>query len=338
MPYTITGDATAPGTQSLETYHYDYKYPDDLKLKPGSGLHRDILTKINARARESNSRMKVRYENWRKLDRNLTAFVPLDGDEKRVKKDDERKPVRVVVPYSYATLETILTYMVGAFLEAPIFKYDGSSPEDVVGAALLEKVIESQCTRMKAALSLYTMFRDGFVYGIGAASPSWETIRGYKTMVQEGKFLSGALSRWIGSPTKVSKPSILYEGNRIDNIDPYTLLMDPNVPATNVQGGEFCGWVETTNVAELLTREKNSDGVVFNALYTRHLGQKKSQFNGKNESGREDRFIAKTESIDSVAKPLDILYMYVNLIPKDWKVGTRWIGCSRAMSLMFVRS
>ena len=323
MPYIATGDQTLTGTQDLRGFSYDYDYPGGLDLKPGSRLHQDILVKIMRRGRESHSKMSQRYENWRLLDRNLTAYVALDDAEKKVKKGDERKPVRVVVPYSYATLETLLTYMVSAFLNDPIFQYDSTSPEDTVGVALLEKVVDLQSRRSKAALSLYTMFRDGFVYGVGATSPSWQTVRGYKTMVHEGGFFSNVMSKWVGGgKSRVSKPTILYEGNRLDNIDPYMLLLDPNVPVTQMQSGEFCGWVESTNVAELLGREKNSEGAIFNALYARHLGRRKSQFNGKKESGRDERFgTTEKESMDSVTSPLDIVYMYVNLIPQDWDIG-----------------
>jgi hypothetical protein len=97
------------------TFHsdkdYGYVYPKELNFKPGSPLHTKIVTKIYQRARESSMEMQKRFKTWKKIDRNLTAYIPLDDAEKLVKERDDRRPVSIVVPYSYATLETLLTYM-----------------------------------------------------------------------------------------------------------------------------------------------------------------------------------------------------------------------------------
>ena len=126
------------------TGSFEYRYPSGIDLKPTSATHTSLLSKLNQRIMESANEMSKRHSSWKSIDRTLTAYIPLDEMEERIKKNDERKPVSIVIPYSFATLETLLTYFSAAFLEYPIFKYSGSSPEDRVGAILLEKVIESQ--------------------------------------------------------------------------------------------------------------------------------------------------------------------------------------------------
>ncbi|MFA6973079.1 MAG: hypothetical protein WC208_17000, partial [Gallionella sp.] len=183
------------------------------------------MTKLNQRASESSQEISKRHKSWKKIDQTLTAFIPLDEAEEKIKDNDERKPVSIVIPYSFATLETLLTYLVASFLDYPIFKYEGMSPEDKFGAILLEKVIEVQSRRSKMALSLHTTFRDAWAYGIGTSAPYWDKVYGRRTRVVPAGFLSAIFGKWI--PTgqkKQSEEVVLYEGNFLKNIDPYLLL------------------------------------------------------------------------------------------------------------------
>ena len=152
--------------------------------------HQRLLKEVYTRALESSREMSKRYDSWRKVDKTLTAYVKLDETEEHIKSVDNRKPVSIVVPYSYATLETILTYFVTAFLENPIFRYEGSGPEDIVGAILLEKVIEQQTMQFKTALNLHTMFRDSLSYGMGVVTPTWDRKWGWKAVLQDQGFMS----------------------------------------------------------------------------------------------------------------------------------------------------
>jgi hypothetical protein len=121
---------------------FEYKYPKGLDLRPTSETHKKLVTLVYDRARESSQEMKKRYSSWKKVDNSLTAYIRADDAEEVVVKNDERKPISIVVPYSYAALETILTYFVSAFLESPIFRYEGASPEDIIGATELQSSIE----------------------------------------------------------------------------------------------------------------------------------------------------------------------------------------------------
>jgi len=302
-----------------------YSYPRGISMRPDSPEHQKLVKEVYVRALESSNEMSKRYDSWKKVDKTLTAYVKLDDSEQTIKDADDRKPVSIVVPYSYATLETILTYFTTAFLESPIFRYEGSSPEDIVGAILMEKVIEQHVNNFKVALNLHTMFRDSLSYGMGIVSPTWDRKWGWKTVVQDSGFMSSLFARFISTgPKKDREESILYEGNRLKNIDPYRYLPDPNVPIHDVQQGEFVGWIESTNYMKLIELEKN-DPDVFNVKYLKGMtgDTGKSQFNkSKTESGRSDRFNLTTQMAASSTSPIDVIWMYWTLIPKDQKLGT----------------
>jgi len=274
---------------------------------------------------ESSQEMQKRYPAWKKIDQVLTAYVDVKDAEQAIKDADDRKPVAVVVPISYATLEVLLTYFTSVFLETPYFKYEGVDANDVVPAQLLEKVIELQCLRKKVGLNLHTMFRDSLAYGFGAVSPLWTTDRAMKTVYKEESFLSSLFSSFTGRGTKqrTQEESIVYEGNMLKNIDPYRYLPDPSVPIHETQSGEYVGWIETTSYIKMLNMELYSRGDIFNVKYlAESQGGMYSQFNKSiSDSGRGTKWGTGQAYNSSETRPLDVTWMYVDLIPKEWKLG-----------------
>ena len=174
MPRIIYGSQQkSKGKPDWDTLNFDYSYPQDLALKPGSKLHDEIVSKILERANESYTIMSTRHSSWNAIDRVLTAYAIPDEDEEKIQDEDERKPVTIIFPYSYAILETLISYLMTAFIQDPIFRYEGWSPEDTIGAILMEKIVEHNVWHNKVALDLHTFFRDSLSYGFGAAAPWW---------------------------------------------------------------------------------------------------------------------------------------------------------------------
>ncbi len=301
-----------------------YVYPRGKDLKPGSPLHQRLVTEVYARAREASNEMSKRYSSWRLIDESLTAYIDLDSVEEVIKDADSRKPVSIVVPYTYATLETLLTYFVMAFLDNPIFRYEGTEPDDMLGAIMLEKVIDQNCQHAKVGLNLHTMFRDSFSYGFGIVHPTWEKKWGYKTEIAPTGFLSQVWGTFINTGVrKQRRDVVLYEGNALMNIDPYLYLPDPNVPVHTPQKGEYVGWVEPTNYMALLQEEQVSQGDIFNVRYLKGSGTSgTSVFNqSRQDSGREVKSGTTSSPNAPSTNPVDVIYMYITIIPKDWGLG-----------------
>ena len=322
MPTILNPNAQT--SQVPITTDFAYKYREGINLRPDSQEHRTLMTNIFTRAQESSNEISKRFESWKMVNETLTAYIKLDEAENVVKTNDQRKPVSIVVPYSYATLETILTYFVNAFLEDPIFRYEGSSPEDIIGAILLEKVVEQHVRNFKVALNLHTMFRDSLSFGMGVVTPTWDKRWGWRTLAQDTGFMSQLFGRWISKgKIRTKEEVVLFEGNRLKNVDPFKYLPDPNVPIHDVQQGEYVGWIEETNYMKLLELEKN-DPDIFNVKYLKGMSEGgRSQFNkSKSDSGRGTKFGASTSPATSSTSPIDVVWMYWTLIPKDNKLGT----------------
>jgi len=322
MPYTVSGEPGQGSTTDFSRKSYDYEYPNNLDLKPDSEFHNKLKQKILTRARESRNEMSKRYPSWNEVDKVLTTYIPLKDKERQLKQKDTSKPVSIVFPYTYAMLEALLTYLSMAFFQDPMFQYEGVGPEDVQGTMLLELLVRLHCIKTKVPLAVHTVLRNSLAYGIGPGAPGWTKMYGKKPInskvVTLDKFGGESTSRKV---TFVE--SMLFEGNKLDAIDPYMYLPDPSVSAHDVQSGEFVGWVVRDNLMSMLSEELSSDGEIFNVKYLKAIRNKKSSFS-TDQSSRNLKYGGQDprNTTASSTNHIDTIYMYINLIPKEWKLGT----------------
>lgn len=292
MPNIISGNLQGQQQLDLINTNYQYEYPDGLMLKPGTKLHDELVRKIMDRARESHNVIARRYDAWQTQDKFLTAYTWADEDEQKVVAADSRKPVSIVFPHSYAILETLLSYMMSAFFRDPIFRYEGYTPDDVIGSILMEQVVNLHCNKFKVMLNLMTMFRDSFTYGMGIVAPYWKST--------------------VGG----------FQGNALMNVDPYLYLPDPNVPADQIQDGEYSGWIIKTNLMNLLTEETNNLDL-FNVKYLKHYSNGRTMIVKGDPSARNLRSGWVESGNVSILNPVDVIPMYIKIIPKDWGLGNK---------------
>lgn len=319
MPAIVHGDHTKNGV-GLDQINYEYDYPHELDLKPGSELHGKLLTKLLALARESAGVMQKRHKTWNEIDRTLTAYISLDDAEKLVQNKDKRKPVSIVFPYSYAIMETLLSYMIAAFVQDPIFQYEGTGPDDVIGAILMQKIVSQHCEYSKVPLNLHTLLRDSIAYGAGYGSCTWMTEYANVPKMQKKGFFSQLAGKFkVTGSERILEEQLVFEGNKLNNIDPYKVLADPNTPAHAIQEGEFFGWVSQSNTLNIMSEERGDDDM-FNAKYVKHLKGRQTTIFPLDDSERETRTGGKTRP-ENETSPVDLLNMYVHLVPKDWGLG-----------------
>ncbi len=330
MPNIINSESSAAGGfdySEVPSDGYDYEYPEGLDLKPESPLHDYIKSFVLSRARASSDMMKKNFTQWNKTDEKMTAYIPVDTKEVEIKNADSRKPTHVVFPYSFVIAESILSYLISAFFPEPIFRYEGKSPEDIVGSIMMENIIQSHCNRNKVALNLHTFFFDAIKYGIGVAVPLWITKHGYKVVKQETgmfNFISKLFSP--NDPTRTLEETIIYEGNALQNIDPYHYLPDPNVAVQDVQSGEFSGYIENSNLYSLLSKEKD-DKKFFNAKYVRHVRNARTSIYASDSSNRMIKQ-GGSERNTSELSPIDIIWMNATIIPSTFGKEGHYIGDS----------
>ena len=250
MPNIVQGAATeeVAFSQDVKRGEYRGRYPNGLDLNPSSDLHKKLVNLVMEKARIAHHRLREKFPEWEKIDDSLTAFVDLSEAEEDVKSADERKPVSIVIPLSYATLETLLTYFAAVFLQDPVFQYGPREPRDIIKAAKMEYLVQYQVELGKMALGLHTQWRDAFSYGFGLAAPEFIRDYAYKTVKKKMSMWSNLMRVFVEGPMQEIRQRVVrYEGNVLNSIDPYLSLPDPNVAIHNLQRGEFFGWIERTN-------------------------------------------------------------------------------------------
>lgn len=320
MPYIVRGEPDYTGA-AYSHVNYDYDYPSGLNLKPDSDLHKDLVSKIWRRAYSSRLEMSKRFTSWREIDRVLTIYMPLKDKEALLKEKDDTKPVSIIFPYSYSMLEALLTYLTLAFFQEPMFQYEGVEDDDIVGAMLLELVVKMHCIKNKVPLAVHTVLRDALGYGVGIGIPTWEMLYGRKPI--RSKIVTQSE---LGESTTTDVEfvdSLLFEGNALDNVDPYMWLPDPSVSSNNIQKGEFFGWIDRDNYMNLLSDETEPNSGLFNVKYLKEKKDKKSTLS-IDQSDRQAKHGGSTDmhrGMSGITNPVDVLNMYVTLVPKDWELG-----------------
>ena len=321
MPYIVRGEPSSWKSDFYNKESFSYNYPDDLDLKPGSDFHNGLRSKIWQRAQESRNEISKRFSSWREMDRTLTTYIPLKDKEEALQKKDPSKPVSIVFPYTYSMLEALLTYLTMAFFQDPMFQYEGVEDDDTIGAMLMELVIRLHCIKNKVPLAVHTVLRDCLVYGVGVAIPGWKTVYGRKP-IKSTIITQSDLGEQITTDVQMIK-SLLFEGNDLSNIDPYMWLPDPSVSSANTQDGEFIGWVDRDNYINLLGNESEPKTNLFNVKYLKSKKDKRSTF-ALDQSDRGVKFGGSSElnrSMTNSTNPVDVIKMYVTLIPKDWELS-----------------
>src|SRR5574340_730208 len=160
-----------------------YDYPYGLDLRPQSTLHQKIVSRVMRYADDAYEKNSRRFTAWNKIDDTLRVYIPTSEYEKTILKKDPTRPLSIVVPYSYANLETLMSYVTKAFLTDYVFQYDGASPSDTINAKLLELVVNQQVHRFKSILEMHTAVGDNFRYGYGLSTMNWAQRFGKKPQV-----------------------------------------------------------------------------------------------------------------------------------------------------------
>lgn len=335
MTVNLKGNNRVISASSLKHKNKGYKYPDGLNLRPGSDLHETIINLVMDRAEESYRVMQSRHDSWNQISRSLSAYIrPEDQDAWK----DKQKSSPIIVPVSYATLETILTYFVATFLDDKIFRYSGRNPEDEIGAILLQNNIAAQNDFANNGLALHTQWRDSFSYGFGATALRWTSSVGKRatfspTNTDIKKYLYGA------GGERTFEDYMIFEGNEIINIDPFAYLPDTNVPIHDVQAGEFVGWFERTNRMAILSEEKNEPDVYWNAQYLEEMEGLTSLFFKDGQGRDKKRQKSDLPEGGAVTDPVDKIHMYIDLVPSEHGLGKgkypeKWKFCIAADSLV----
>ena len=219
-----------------------------VELAPGSPEHAKVLKYIKDRLERSERAMADFYPRWRVNEKKLQAYIDLNDYERILNAANNKgkppKIVSLVMPYSYAVTQTIVTYLIHTFCgRQPIFQVGSYNGQRAQQARKLEMMLQYNADHTKLIMQIYNMLQNAEVYQFGALRVSWTKEVRQRTQVQQVPTYS-MFGQQIGSagiPTRV--PELVYSGNEVESIDPFLFFPDPTVPMVKVsRHGEYVFW------------------------------------------------------------------------------------------------
>lgn len=212
-------------------------------LIPGSKEHAKVRDHLIQRLDFSERNMSKFYDRWRYNERRVQAYIDLNDYEKLLKSQNDAgappKVVNITVPYMYATIMTIVTYMIHTFCgRKPIFQVGGLSSEAMDKAPNMEAVLQYNADHTRLVRHIYQWLLDQEIYGAGILLTMWSKEKARRTIWKQQPGIGGA-PMW--TPSRGTRT--VYEGNMVRSIDPFMFFPDPRVPMSEVaQRGEFAFW------------------------------------------------------------------------------------------------
>jgi len=298
------------------------------RLSPGSDLHAKVLQKLLDRLEASERKMSNFYSRWRLNEKKMQAYVDLPQYEQLLKslavRGAEPPPiVSITVPYTFATIWTIVTYLAHTFTgRKPIFQVSTNKAEMVQAAENMEVVLQYNSDHTRLIKELFQYFLDGEMYGIGVIRTLWKVERKSRTTWIQAPVGGSFMPDAAQVKTRVREKKTVYEGNVCKTQDPFMFFPDPRVPMNEVnKRGEFVFW--RTYEGEHTMKKEEADGTlkwVKDAKKT----MPPNTMNGGGESARNLTSLgdAHAGTRDSQDSRLNSFFQVdqgtVELIPADW--------------------
>lgn len=290
------------------------------KLKPGSELHGEVMKKLDAMWRFSAGRMSDFSHRWGWMENKIQAYVALPDYEQALQQlknnnGQAPEPVKVVVPYMYATVHAAATFLFNVlFGRRPVFPLLASKGTTADKARYMEQAIQSNFELSKGYEVGWQMIWDSLIYMFGAARIRWEVRNGKMMQIVNGR-------REIVEGEK-------YAGNKLIALDPYHTLPDPRVPLHECSTrGDFMFW--QSNQSKLTLKEMERTGLlkwVDEACRAGYDRQQVGELPPVADSNRRARLGIKGDwnpTPSDVIGFLPVKEGTVRLVPKDWGLGDK---------------
>lgn len=228
------------------------KRPDTMPIQQflafGTENHSRILDYLIKRLEASENAMNKFYARWRVNEGKYQAYIDLPEYEKILDQmNKEHKAPQVVeiqVPYSFATINTISTYLVHTFCgRKPTFQVGANNPAFTQNAMNMQQVLQYNSEHARLVRHMFRFIQDQQIYGVGVLRTAWKNETALRTRRR-------SLSQYdmqgmvTGSRfTRQRENTLIYSGNDLDSVDPFMFFPDPRVPMSDVnRRGEYVFW------------------------------------------------------------------------------------------------
>lgn len=238
-----TGLGNQPKSEWPKVEVSDNERPID-RLKPGTELHDRVRDYLVSRIETSERHMARFYHRWQVQERKLQAVIKLPDWEEELRrlnnKGEPPKPVRIVVPFSFATISTIVTFLLHVFAgRRPLFPVGSWKDETTESAQMMELKLQYDADHTKMVQQIWRFLQNTQVYGVGIFGVRWMIEREMRSRFKDRRVMMVNDPDVAGS-FRSRERVVVFEGNKVHAQDPYSFFPDPRVAMTEVnREGEY---------------------------------------------------------------------------------------------------
>lgn len=218
------------------------------RLEPNSDVHARVLEYLKSRIEFSEEKMADFYPRWRVNERKIQAYIDLPDWEQELQRQNDKgeppKVTQITIPYSFATISTMVTFLLHTFTgRKPMFQVGTYKDESAESARKMETLLQYNADHTRLIKHLYRFLEDSQVYGVGILRTLWKDVRKNRTVWRtRSQFNLFGVS--LGSEkVKEKEERLVYQGNEVVAQDPYLFFPDPRVAMHDVnKHGEYVFW------------------------------------------------------------------------------------------------
>lgn len=308
-------------------------------LKPDSELHKTVLNYLLKRLNNSEREMARFYDRWRWNEMRAQAYVTLPDYEKALKaatkKSEPPQVTSLVMPYNFATMSTIVTYLVQAFCgRKPMFQVGTYNEKGMQSAESMELMLQYNAEHVRLIKHLFQYFSDGELYGVQVLRTAWKQQKKRRSV-----FIEQPQVGFLGIPggtkmIRTSQDRVVFEGTEVCATDPFMFFPDPRVPMAEVsRRGEYVFW-RTFEGKHMLKKEEQEG----NFKWIDRIGNVVRTNTNEAYGGNSSRgLLSQGDATPGIFNKLDSTTSYyqidqgtIDIIPAELGLGTsenveRWI-------------
>ena len=234
-------------------------------LKADSKFHDNLLQHVKRLVETSRSHMNKYYDLWDRNDAIIRGERVADEQDRKAEKRAE--PVKLILPFTYAQVQTFIAFFTLLFNQRSYF-YEIEDDEVEAEAAPTperdaQSLLDRELSRNKFSQIQYQCFLNLARCGFCAVKTSWEETTmevQQQTVVPETTDFTGAVIP--ESTTTETTTQFKKQGNRLTSINPYKFFPDVRFPLSRFQEGEFCASEDEFSITRL--KKLESDGMLTN--------------------------------------------------------------------------
>lgn len=291
----------------------DPRIKRELEQKRPTQFHAKLLEHCKALVTMSREDMSQFYDRWEACDLVYRGERYADEEDKKACKTGA--PSKIVVPLTYAQIQTFVAFGMGLLQQREhFFELEGTGEEDHRAAKLGEALLDQNLEANEFTTLLYQFLLNIGRFSLGIIKHSW--VRETESVwVEEEVPVSGfqpmRLLGQLFNPTprepqfrQVQQEQVAYQGNKLESVSPFCFYPDTRFPLTKFQEGEFCASESEVSMSTL--RKGQKDGLyagvemidkIPSADYQKRRGQRFKHFKVENHGvkGQIESTIIKTD-------------------------------------------